>query len=91
MVRPKKYEKARHTSANFYIHPSFENTWKRIQELSDSDNDPAFHTYMKSVEGEDVKSNRLQGKRGLYIRWILSSHVSQKDIEKEEKDKETEK
>jgi len=75
MTRPKKYEKARHTSANFYIHPTFEKTWENIGKLSDIDDNPKFIEYIESIEGDDVKKNRIQGKRGLYIRWILTKHL----------------
>lgn len=76
MTRPKKYDSDFSTrSANFYIHPTFEDTWKKLTELSKIDKDDNFLKYISKIEGEDVKKSRQQGKRGLYIRWILTKHV----------------
>lgn len=76
MTRPKKYDSHFSTrSANFYIHPTFEDAWKKITELSKIDKDKGFLEHISKIEGEDVKKSRLQGKRGLYIRWILTKHV----------------
>ena len=78
MVRPLKYSKEETPTkfnASFYIHPTFVNTWKKLTELAASDDNEEFNKYINEIEGEDVRSNRQQGKRGLYLRWIITRHV----------------
>lgn len=89
MVRPKKYKGENaipSVNANFYMPPPFRKVWDLLTKLSSIDNNEEFIQYIIKVEGEDIKNVRIQGKRGLYIRWILYKHTM-KNLHKVNQDK----
>ena len=75
MVRPKKYgEEAHRTAISFYIHPTFIETFKKMEKLCKIPNDD-FSTYLEEVEGEDIRNNRIQGLKSAYIRFLITTNV----------------
>lgn len=63
-----------HTS--FFISEAFRDTWKKFTELAEIDDDEGFVSYCQEIEKEDL-SKKNHSKRGIYIRWILTTHVLQ--------------
>ena len=75
--REKKYEGKEWDMTSFYIPISFKKCWSIINRLAEIDSDPEFKQYCTKIEGVNI-TNRKQGKKGQYIRWILYDHSIRK-------------
>lgn len=72
--RPKKYPNRIESNFSCSIPEHFQQTWKRIVKLSNIDINDELKRYCSGVEGENL-DNKGQGKRSVYIRWVLTQHV----------------
>lgn len=66
---------------SFYIPDSFRDIWNQLNKISKEDNNQDFKNYCIKIEGVEL-SAKGQGLRGLYIRWILTKHVTDKLLKK---------
>ena len=75
--RPIKRENPIYHTTSFFIPESFQDVWKKITTIANESTDEEFLEYCKDSEGFDSQEFK-KGKRGAYIRWILSKHVMEK-------------
>lgn len=71
---PKRHEDAEWAYTSIFIPKEFRPHWKVFCQLADSDQDQNFLDYCTQVERLNMEK-RGRGRRGLYLRWLITSHV----------------